>query len=222
VNRDELFDAHHHLAVSLARRFARRTRSGESVDDLIQVALLGLIGAIDRYDPTLGVPLSSFAAATIIGSLKRHVRDRSWSVRPPRRVQELYLQTNQASAELSQELGRLPTASEIAERVGHPVELIAEALHAGRLRTWESLDQPSGPDGAGLGQDAGTEGIDERLSVARLLTHLPERQRRIVRLHYLDGLTQHQIADQLQLSQAHVQRLLARSVARLRVLAAAS
>jgi RNA polymerase sigma-B factor len=221
VDRDEQFDAHYGLAVSLARRFAKRSRSSESVEDLTQVALLGLVGAVDRYDPSIGVPLSSFAAATVMGALKRHLRDRSWSVRPPRRVQELYLRANEASASLSQELGRAPSADEIAERVGFSVEAIVEALHAGRLRRADSLDGSTW-EGARAAEDRAMAGVDERLSIASLLTHLPERQRHLVQLHYMEGLTQHQIADRMRMSQAHVQRLLARSMDRLRVLAAAS
>jgi RNA polymerase sigma-B factor len=221
VDRDEQFDAHYGLAVSLARRFAKRSRSSESVEDLTQVALLGLVGAVDRYDPSIGVPLSSFAAATVMGALKRHLRDRSWSVRPPRRVQELYLRANEASASLSQELGRAPSADEIAERVGFSVEAIVEALHAGRLRRADSLDGSTW-EGSRAAEDRAMAGVDERLSIASLLTHLPERQRHLVQLHYMEGLTQHQIADRMRMSQAHVQRLLARSMDRLRVLAAAS
>lgn len=221
MDRDEQFDAHYGLAVSLARRFARQSCSSESVEDLTQVALLGLFGAVDRYDPSIGVPLSSFAAATVMGALKRHLRDRSWSVRPPRRVQELYLRVNEASASLSQELGRTPSTDEIAERVGRPAEDIAEALHAGRLRRADSLDGSTW-EGPRVAEDWAMAGVDERLSIASLLTHLPERQRHLVRLHYMEGLTQHQIADRMRMSQAHVQRLLARSMDRLRVLATAS
>jgi RNA polymerase sigma-B factor len=222
VERDELLEAHYPLAVSLARRFARRTRSAEPVEDLVQVALLGLVGAVDRYDPSVGVPLAGFAAATVVGALKRHVRDRSWSVRPPRRLQELYLMANEASADLSQQLGRMPSPGEIAKRVGCAPEAIIEALHVGRLRTADSYDDPAWQRGVGGDEDRAMARVDERMSVDRLLTRLPERQRRLLQLHYLEGLSQHQIADELRISQAHVQRLLTRSLTRLRVLATAS
>jgi RNA polymerase sigma-B factor len=221
VERDELFEAHYPLAVSLARRFARRTRSSEPVEDLVQVALLALVGAVDRYDPSVGVPLGGFAAATVVGALKRYVRDRSWSVRPPRRLQELYLMANEASADLSQQLGRAPSPGEIAEQVGCPQEAIVEALQAGRLRTADSFDDPGWQHGVGGAEDRAMARVDEQLSVDWLLTRLPERQRRLLQLHYLEGLSQHQIADELRISQAHVQRLLTRSLTRLRVLAAA-
>jgi RNA polymerase sigma-B factor len=227
-DRDELLKQHYGLAVSLARRFALRASWGESVDDLTQVALLGLVRAAERFDPSLEIPFAAFAAATITGELKHHLRDRSWTVRPPRRVQDLYLRMQEAINDLNQELGRAPTFAEIGRRVDVPVSEIVEAYEAGAMRRLTSLDSPSSDeDSRPLGRRIPADSkdidrIDERLAVTDLLEQLPERQRRMVRLRYMDGLTQHEIAERMSMSQAHVQRLLVRSLDQLRVLALAS
>jgi len=227
-DRDELLREHYGLAVSLARKFALHASWGESVDDLTQVALLGLVRAADRFDPTLEVPFAAFAAATITGELKHHLRDRSWTVRPPRRVQDLYLRMQGASNELVQELGRAPTFEEIGQRVNAPTSEVVEALEAGTLRRLTSLDSPaSGDDARPLGRRIPSESrdmdrIDERMALSGMLDQLPERQRRMVQLRYMDGLTQHEIAKRMSMSQAHVQRLLVRSLDQLRALATAS
>ena len=227
AQRDELFRTHYGLAVSLARRFAMGASWGESIEDLTQVALLGLLRAAERYDGARGVPFSAFATSTMQGELKHYLRDRSWAVRPPRRVQDLYLQLQDAVEELNQELGRSPTFVEIGDRVDASAQDVLEAVEAGTLRTPASLDSGTGDDDRPLGRrlsadDRGIEAVDERLAVARLLAQLPERQRRMVRLRFIDGLTQNEIAERMALSQAHVQRLLVRSLHQLRALAAAS
>jgi RNA polymerase sigma-B factor len=227
---EQYFERHYGLAVSLARRFAIRANWSDSKDDLTQVALLGLVRAIGRFDPERGVPFSAFATTTIVGELKHYLRDRSWTVRPPRRVQNLYLRSQEAIGELTQEIGRSPTAAEIGERVDASAEEVIEAMEAASLRRPASLDAPvPGGDGddrtlAGrLGStDRGLAAVDERLALARLLARLPERERRMVRLRFIDGLTQTEIAARMSLSQAHVQRLLARSLVQLRALATAS
>jgi RNA polymerase sigma-B factor len=227
-DRDELLRQHYGLAVALARRFALRASWGESVDDLTQVALLGLVRAAERFDPSLEIPFAGFAAATITGELKHHLRDRSWSVRPPRRVQDLYLRMQDAINDLNQELGRSPNFDEISQRLGVPTSDIVEAYEAGTMRRLTSLDSPSGEeDPRPLSRRIPAENkdidqIDERLAVTDLLQQLPERQRRMVRLRYLDGLTQNEIAKRMSMSQAHVQRLLVRSLDQLRALALAS
>src|SRR3954449_13368873 len=145
ASRDQLVERHRGLAVSLAARFAGR---GEDMDDLVQVALMALTNAVDRYDAERGTALTTFATATILGELKRHFRDRSWAVRPPRRIHELYLRVQPAVDELRQELGRSPRIPELAERVGATDEEIVEALEAGGRRAATSLDTLPADDSA--------------------------------------------------------------------------
>jgi RNA polymerase sigma-B factor len=226
--RNEMLGSYYGLAVSIARRFALRAGWGESVDDLTQVALVGLVNSIDRYDEARGVPFAGFATATIIGEIKHHLRDRSWTVRPSRRVQDLYLRSQVAAEELTQELGTSPSFKDIAQRVGATEDEVVEALEAGNLRRPTSLEsQPTNDDERALVvrlpvRDRGYDVVEDQLAVARLLNQLPERQRRMVRLRYIDGLTQNEIAERMSLSQAHVQRLLVRSLHQLRALAKAS
>jgi len=226
--RDALFFANYGLAISLARRYALRAGWGEPVDDLSQVALVGLINAVDRFDPSRGVPFSGFATATIVGELKHHLRDRSWTVRPPRRVQELYLRSQTCIQELTQVQGHAPTPEELAVELGEDVDAVVAALEVGSMRRPASLDAPApGDDGRSTEArlpvgERGYDAVDERLSVAWLLRRLPERQRRMVCLRYIDGLTQNEIAQRMRMSQAHVQRLLVRSIDQLRALAVAS
>jgi RNA polymerase sigma-B factor len=227
AERDDLFRTHYGLAVSLARKFAMGASWGESIDDLTQVALLGLLRAAERYDDERGVPFSVFATTTMQGELKHHLRDRAWAVRPPRRVQDLYLRLQDAVSDLNQELGRPPTVGEIGARVAASSQDVVEAVEAGTLRKLASLDSTTGEDDRPMSgrlpaTDRGIEAVDERLAVARLLAQLPERQRRMVRLRFIDGLTQNEIAERMSLSQAHVQRLLVRSLHHLRAWAAAS
>ncbi|MGI8491319.1 MAG: SigB/SigF/SigG family RNA polymerase sigma factor [Acidimicrobiales bacterium] len=221
--RDELVEAHLGLAEYLARRFANR---GEPLDDLVQVASLGLLKAVGRFDPDRGVEFSTYATHTIVGELKRHFRDKGWAVRAPRRMQELYLRLGKVIGTLGHELGRSPTIAELAAEVGVSEEEVLEALEAGQAYRFASLDAPAAgdTDGETLGDRLGTEDVgfadaERRAVLAPLLSQLPERERLIVRLRFFDGLTQSEIAAQLGISQMHVSRLLARTVAQLRAAA---
>lgn len=215
--RATLIEAHIGLAEHLARRFTHR---GEPYDDLVQVSSLGLIKAVDRFDPERGVEFTTYATKTILGELKRHFRDKGWAIRAPRRVQELYLHLGQAIGQLSQELGRSPTIKELAHETGASEDDVIEALEAGQAYRSASLDG-AGPDEEGLGARLGVE--DERFGDAEwravLLPHLEElapRDREILRLRFVDGLTQSEIASRIGISQMHVSRLLTRSLNALR------
>jgi RNA polymerase sigma-B factor len=222
VLRDQLVAAHMGLAAYLARRFANR---GQPLEDLVQVASVGLLKAVDRFDPGLGVEFSTYATTTIVGELKRHLRDRGWAVRAPRRMQDLYLALGQVIDTLSQELGRSPTISELAVEVQASEEEVLEALEAGQAYRFASLDapasdQPSGDLGERLGQeDAELDRAEQRATLAPLLQRLPDRQRQVVLLRFFEGLTQSEIARRLDISQMQVSRLLTKSVAQLRSLA---
>jgi RNA polymerase sigma-B factor len=223
--RDELVEEHAPLAHFLASRFANR---GESRDDLVQVALVGLFKAVERFDPGRGLQFSTFATPTILGELKRHFRDRGWTVRVPRRVQELHLQLGRIISTLGQEQGRSPTPAEVAERAGVSEEAVLEAMEAGSLYRLVSLDASVAPDDEGndlaacLGDDDPEfERIEHRSEIAELLSVLPARERRIVELRFFESLTQSEIAERVGVSQMHVSRLLTRSLERLRAEATA-
>lgn len=215
VLRNELVEEHMGLAEFLARRFAHR---GEAHDDLRQVASVGLLKAVERFEPSRGVQFTSFATPTILGELKRHFRDRGWAVRVPRRLQELHLRLGQTVATLSQEIGRAPTTAEIAEHAGVLEEEVIEGMEAGSLYRLPSLDGvPSADDGGGDGATIGAldeelRAVEDRIAVEELLSTLPEREQRIVHLRFFDGLTQSEIADHIGISQMHVSRLLAKSI----------
>jgi RNA polymerase sigma-B factor len=214
--RNELVEEHMRLAEFLARRFVHR---GEPLDDLRQVALVGLLKAVERFEPDRGLQFSSFAMPTIVGELKRHFRDRGWAVRVPRRVQELHLELDRTIAALSQELGRPPTPREIAARAGVQEEDVLESMEASSLYRLPSIDAiRSGDDAAGapaerLGDlDPEMGAVDNRLAVGELLSLLPEREQTIVYLRFFEGLTQSEIAEHVGISQMHVSRLLVRSL----------
>jgi RNA polymerase sigma-B factor len=218
--RDELVEEHAPLAHFLAGRFANR---GEQRDDLVQVALVGLFKAVERFDPGRGLQFSTFATPTILGELKRHFRDRGWAVRVPRRVQELHLQLGRIVAALGQEEGRSPTPAEVAERAGVSEEAVLEAMEAGSLYRLVSLDGSVTPDDEGgelsacLGDDDPEfERIEHRSEIDELLEALPARERRIVELRFFESMTQSEIAERVGVSQMHVSRLLTRSLERLR------
>jgi RNA polymerase sigma-B factor len=222
--RDELVAAHLGLAEYLARRFANR---GEPLEDLVQVASLGLIKAVDRFDPERGVEFSTYATHTIVGELKRHFRDKGWAIRAPRRMQELYLQLGKVVGTLSQELGHSPTIAELAAEVEVSEEEVLEALEAGQAYRSASLDAPVGNEegetlGAHLGEeDVSLADVESRATLSPLLAQLPPRERLILHLRFFEGLTQSEIATRLNISQMHVSRLLARSVSELRTAAEA-
>jgi RNA polymerase sigma-B factor len=215
--RDELVESHLSLAQHLARRFTHR---GEPYDDLVQVSSLGLIKAVDRFDPDRGVEFTTYATKTILGELKRHFRDKGWAIRAPRRIQELYLQLGHAIGSLSQELGRSPTIKELGKETGASEDEVIEAIEAGQAYRSASLDS-AGPDeegiGARLGVETGDFGDAEWRAVLQPhLASLPERERAILRLRFFDGLTQSEIADRVGISQMHVSRLLGKSLLALR------
>ena len=216
--RNELVQDHLRLAEFLARRFAHR---GEPLDDLRQVAVVGLLKAVERFDPYRGLQFSSFATPTITGELKRHFRDRGWAVRVPRRMQELHLQLDRMVAELSQALGRAPTPSEIAERAGVLEEEVLESMEASSLYRLPSLDAGRDDEmGNGYSTRLGVEdpelkSVETRATVAKLLEQLPVREQQIVYLRFFEGLTQSEIAERVGISQMHVSRLLAKSLAAL-------
>jgi RNA polymerase sigma-B factor len=214
-----IISAYQGLARSLAGRFARR---GEDLDDLNQVALVGLVKAVQRFDLSRGTELTTFATATILGELKRHLRDRTWWVRPPRRVHDLYIKAQRAIDELAQDLRRSPTLAELAQRIGASSEAVAEALEAGRLRNSSSLDAPgpSGDEGHGAGRvgegDPGLAEVEGRLVLTPLLARLGERDRFVLNLRFVDGWSQTQIGARIGATQMQVSRMLARSLAQLR------
>ncbi len=215
--RSRLIEEHLTLVEQLARRFANR---GEPYDDLVQAASVGLIKAVDGFDPALGYAFSAYAASTILGELKRHFRDRGWSVRAPRRVQELYLELGQVVSDLTQRLGRSPTVKELAAECNTSEENVLEALEAGHAYRAGSLDAPA-PEGGSLGtrlwsEDSGFTKADDRVLLDPHIASLPERERTILRMRYVEDLTQSEIAERVGLSQMHVSRLLARSLAMLR------
>ncbi len=215
--RNELVEAHLGLARQLARRFAYR---GQSPDDLEQVASLALLHSVDRFDPDRGVEFSTFATRTILGELKRHFRDRGWAIRAPRRVQELYLELGHATEELTHQLGRPPTVAELAVELNVTTEAVLEAMEAGDGYRTTSIDAPDRQEmtiAGRLGQlDAGFVRAEDREILAAGLEQLPERERRILFLRFVDGLTQSEIAAQVGVSQMHVSRLIAASLATLR------
>jgi RNA polymerase sigma-B factor len=216
--RAALIERHLPLARRLARRYVGRGDGGE---DLAQVAALGLIKAIDRFDPDRGLALSTFAVPTILGELKRHLRDTSWAVRVPRDLQELALRVDDLGDRLERALGRPPTVAELARAVPAPVEDVLEALAALSAHRALSLDAPRGgeEDGGGVyadcvgGEDPRLAGAEDRALLSPLLGRLPPREREIVRLRFAEDLTQHDIGRRLGISQMHVSRLLRRALA---------
>ena len=211
IVREELVERFLPLARHLARRFAGR---GESVEDLIQVADLGLLNAIDRFDPDRGVQFTTFAAVTITGELKRHFRDRGWSVRVPRSLQESALLVHRTLETLWQDLGRSPTISEIAEAADLPEEAVIEAMDAIQAYSPASLDAVVSEDGGHA--DPSFEVAEGWASVAPALEKLPERERRILYLRFFRGMTQTEIAQEIGISQMHISRLIAQSLERVR------
>ena len=216
--RDELTRRFLPFADYLARRFTGR---GESQEDLEQVASLGLVLAIDRFDVDRGVAFSTYAAATIIGELKRHFRDKGWAIRVPRLVQEHSLDVGKAAQALWQELGRSPTIPELARRTGLNEEEVLEAIDASQAYRASSIDAPIGEDGGSHADMMG--GLDEALemspewaTVSDAVKRLPTRERTIVFLRFFRGLTQTEIAEEVGISQMHVSRLLAQTLRQLR------
>jgi RNA polymerase sigma-B factor len=201
------------LVHHLAQRFRGR---GEPYDDLVQVGTIGLLHAVDRFDPERG-SFVGFAVPTILGEIRRHFRDRSWAMRVPRRLQDLGRQVADAREELTHEHGRSPTVQEIAQRVDADPDLVLEALDTSSA--YATVPLPSAPEDsdAGLGfVDHGLELVEHRATLRPLLATLPPRERRILALRFVRNMSQSQIAAEIGISQMHVSRLLARSLATLR------
>ncbi|MGW0910268.1 RNA polymerase sigma factor SigF [Streptomyces sp. NPDC002784] len=217
--RNQLVRMHLPLVEHLARRFRNR---GEPLDDLTQVATIGLIKSVDRFDPERGVEFSTYATPTVVGEIKRHFRDKGWAVRVPRRLQELRLSLTTATAELSQLHGRSPTVHELAEKLGISEEEVLEGLESANAYSTLSLDVPDTDDESPavadtLGaEDEALEGVEYRESLKPLLEDLPPREKRILLLRFFGNMTQSQIAQEVGISQMHVSRLLARTLAQLR------
>lgn len=216
--RERLIVEHLPLVRALARRYANR---GEPLDDLIQVGTIGLIKAIDRFDPSRGNKLASFATPTILGEIRRHFRDRSWTVRVPRGIQEARAHITQAVSELSAVNGRSPTINEIAEQTGLPVDEVLDALAAGSAQRPAQLASPGaeGEEDGGIAvglADPGFEQAEARAMLASGLSGLPARERVIIHLRFEEGLTQSEIAAQVGISQMHVSRLIRRALETLR------
>ena len=216
--RDELAEEFLPLAEYFARRFSGR---GEPIEDLTQTASLGLLNAIDRFDPDRGVPFATYAAATIVGELKRHFRDRGWALRVPRNVQETAILVNRTMSSLWQDLGRAPTVPEIASAADIGEDDVLQALDALQAYTTDSLDAPTSDASSTAAESIGHEDVsfeisEEWLSLAPALRDLPERERMILYLRFFEGKTQTEIAEELGISQMHVSRLVSQSLEKLR------
>jgi RNA polymerase sigma-B factor len=216
--RELIVREYHPLVLYLARRYYGR---GEALEDLVQVAQMGLLNAVDRFDPERAVQFSTFAAATIVGELKRHLRDKCWSVRVPRRLQEIALHVNRALPDLSQSLGRSPSYAEIAKTIGESEADVIEAVDAAQAFTASSLDAAVDEDSQPASETLGE--VDERFDVATgwadvapAIRELPERQRRILYLRFFENKTQSEIASEIGISQMHVSRILTQTLATLR------
>jgi RNA polymerase sigma-B factor len=219
VQRDRAIEAWLPLARHLANRYSGR---GEPTDDLVQTATVGLIKAVDKYDPDRGVDFAGYAIPTIIGEIKRHFRDRTWSVRVPRRLQELRLAITEANSTLTHTLGRSPTVADIATHLGITDEDVLEGLEGARAYNATSLSTPINADGTTeLADTLGNEDHEYELAETRValgpaLATLGDREQRILTLRFYGNLTQSQIADQIGISQMHVSRLLTKALTKLR------
>ena len=219
--REELIERYMSLVRSLARRYAYR---GEQLDDLVQIGAIGLIKAIDRFDLERGVELTTYATPNIIGEIKRHFRDKGWSVRVPRGLQELNVQVSKLIEQLTVQLGRSPTIPELAKAAGVEEEQVLEALESGRAYSSVSLSTGGGSDEDGELdplESLGTieheyEVSEDRAVLAPGFKVLDERERKILHLRFFSGLTQSQIAAEIGISQMHVSRLIRRSLEKIR------
>jgi RNA polymerase sigma-B factor len=222
--RRELIERYMPLARSLARRYERR---GESPDDLLQVASLGLVKAIDRFEPDRGLSFSSFGVPTMLGELRRHFRDSGWALHVPREMQERVLKVNAAVERLSGELGRSPSPAQVADELNLPVEEVLDAIVAYGAYATASLESPlRSDDGESqtvadtIGeQDEDFELIEGRVSIGPALEALPERHRRILHMRFVEDLTQIEIAQRIGVSQMQVSRLIRQALERARAVA---
>jgi len=224
--REELVERFLPLATSVAHRYRR---GAEPLEDLVQVASMGLLKAIDRFDPERGIAFSSFAVPTIAGELKRYFRDKGWAVKVPRDLQELAQRVDRTSDRLMYELGRAPTVSELAHELGITLEQVLEAREAGAAHRADSLDRPSGDDQDGtrladtLGApEPGYLQAEHSATLEAMMSVLSDREREILRLRFAEDLTQSEIGQRVGASQMHISRLLRQAVTRLRETAQAS
>jgi RNA polymerase sigma-B factor len=218
--RNALIEDHRQVAERVARRFPNRSLAW---DDLHQVAMLGLLKAVERFDPERGFKFTTFAEPTISGELKRHFRDHAWDVRIPRRAHDLHQAVRKIADDLTHELDRAPRISEIAERLGVEVDDVMMAMEADGARRAASLSAPLGgdPDASTLGDRIGARDPDleraaDRLTVFELVQDLPPREREIIRLRFEENLSQAEIGERIGISQMHVSRLLRRTLLELR------
>ncbi len=218
--RNELVAMHLSLAEHLARRFVNR---GEPFDDLYQVATIGLLKSVDGFDVGRGVEFTSYAIPTMVGEIKRHFRDKGWSLRVPRRLKEMKLDVSKATMSLTQHLGRTPTNADLASHLKVGEDEIRECIISAHAYSALSLSAPVGGDDQEVtlgdtlgGPDEALDRVVDRESLRPLIDKLPFRQRRIIAMRYYGNMTQTQIADQIGISQMHVSRLLTRSIAELR------
>jgi RNA polymerase sigma-B factor len=218
--RQQLIERHVEFVRRLAQRYARR---GEQLDDLTQVGCVGLIKAIDRFDGSFGASLTTYAAPNILGEIKRHFRDRGWSVRVPREIQELNVKLTKIVDELTTKLGRSPSVVELARAASATHEQVLEALESSAAYAALSLsegpdadDDTSGPMDALGGDDERYEQSEQRLTLASGIQRLPSRDRAILHLRFFEGLTQSEIAERVGISQMHVSRLIRNSLDRMR------
>ncbi len=212
--------------MAFAKRLALRYRgASESFDDLLQVANLGLLGAVDRFDPERGIPFTAFASPTILGELKRHFRDRVWTVRVPRGLHDRMAEVDKATTELTKKLQRSPSVGEIAERLGLEQTDVLEVMEANHNRRPLSLDRPASgaedsdeaPPSEWIGEeDERFELVEGRIALDAALPYLEERERVVLRLRFVEDMTQSQIAERIGHSQMHVSRILRRALARVR------
>ncbi len=218
--RDALVQAHMGLAEHLARRFTGR---GESLEDLTQVAYLALVKAADRFDATREIEFATFATPTVLGEIKRHFRDKGWAVRVPRQLQELRIALTRAVDDLTHELHRSPTVSEMAERLSVSEDEVLQGLEVGRAYNTESIDPLVDPDedspvfAEKVGSvDPSFERVEDHHALRPLMAGLPDRERHLLEMRFFRNMTQTEIAEELGISQMHVSRLLTRTLGRLR------
>lgn len=215
--REKLVMSHLNLVRFIANKFKNR---GEPIDDLIQVGYLGLLKAIDRFDPSRGLEFTTFATPTIMGEIKRHFRDKGWSVRVPRRLQELSAKVNQATDTLTSQLQRSPTIAEIADYLDATVDEVLEAMESSSAYSSVSLEAPSGADDDDTPsvidryatEDSDLAFTDDRIIIEEALESFSPRERDVIEMRFLKGMTQIEIADKLGISQVQVSRLLRRTL----------
>ncbi len=218
--REQLIMSHMNLVRYLASKFKNR---GEPLDDLIQVGNIGLIKAIDRFDATRGIEFTTFATPTIMGEIKRHFRDKGWSVRVPRRLQELSAKVTQATDQLTTKLQRTPTTEEVAQHLGVEVDEVLEAMESAGAYSPVSLEGPTSDDEDApalidryITEDEELSGADDRMLIEHIIEELSPHEREIIEMRFVEGLTQVEIAERLGISQVQVSRLLRKTLQKAR------